>query len=194
MHINKQQMTSRSWVEGMRGTGQVLMILLGLLGGWQPCQAAEFPCTSTGGVGDVDCLIAAIKAANANGEANTIHLAAGTYTLTTVDNTTDGFNGLPSVTSALTIRGATATTTIIERPASAPGSAPAFRLVHVTASGNLTLDRVTLRGGQAEGVGAGSRRGGGLFNQGGTVTLTQSTVAGNGAAEGGGGSAIKEAR
>ena len=41
------------------------------------------------------CLIAAINEANANGEANTIRLEAGTYTLTAVDNRTDGPNGLP---------------------------------------------------------------------------------------------------
>jgi hypothetical protein len=41
-------------------------------------QAAEF----AGPAGDMSCLIAAIHAANANGEANTITLAAGTYSLT----------------------------------------------------------------------------------------------------------------
>ncbi|HEX2276567.1 MAG TPA: hypothetical protein VHN13_05500 [Candidatus Tectomicrobia bacterium] len=65
--------------------------------------AAEFACAE----GDVTCLINAITAANANGEANTITLAAGTYTLTAVNNTTvDGPNGLPSITSPLTITGA----------------------------------------------------------------------------------------
>jgi hypothetical protein len=65
--------------------------------------AAEFACAER----DVACLIGAIAAANANGEANTIILAAGTYTLTAVNNTTvDGPNGLPSITSPLTITGA----------------------------------------------------------------------------------------
>jgi hypothetical protein len=65
--------------------------------------AAEFACAE----GDVACLIGAITAANANGEANTITLAAGTYTLTAVNNTAvDGPNGLPSITSPLTITGA----------------------------------------------------------------------------------------
>ena len=45
-------------------------------------QAETFRCRA----GDVPCLIAAINAANANGEANTIRLAAGTYTLTAPDN------------------------------------------------------------------------------------------------------------
>jgi hypothetical protein len=65
--------------------------------------AAEFTCLG----GDVACLISAITAANANGETNMITLAAGTYTLTAVNNTTvDGPNGLPSITSPLTITGA----------------------------------------------------------------------------------------
>ena len=45
-------------------------------------QAKTFRCHA----GDVPCLIDAINAANANGEANTIRLAAGTYTLTAADN------------------------------------------------------------------------------------------------------------
>ena len=133
--------------------------------------AATFTC----GAGNVDCLIAAIHEANANGEENTITLAAGTYTLTTVDNDTDGPNGLPSITSALTLEGAGADTTILARAT----RGPEFRLVHVAASGNLMLDKVTLRGGL-------SGQGGGLFNDAGTVTLTQSTVAENNASEGGG--------
>jgi hypothetical protein len=123
------------------------------------------------------CLIAAITAANANGQPNTIRLAGGPYTLTAVDNDTDGPNGLPSITSPLTIRGADGGTTILEREQ----AAAAFRLVHVAASGNLTLDRVTLRGG------AHGEPGGGLFNNAGVVTLTRSTVTKNTASNGAGG-------
>jgi hypothetical protein len=54
--------------------------------------------------GDVHCLIVAIDQANANGQPeNTIRLETGTYTLTNIDNETDGPNGLPSITSTLTI-------------------------------------------------------------------------------------------
>ena len=60
-------------------------------------QAADFACAS----GDVACLIDAINQANANGEANTITLEAGTYTLTAAADNTGGFFGLPSVTSTL---------------------------------------------------------------------------------------------
>jgi hypothetical protein len=139
-----------------------------------PVQAKTFHC----GAGDVACLIAAITEANANGQKhNTIRLEAGTYTLTTVDNNTDGANGLPSVTSPLTIRGAGADGTTIERDA----NAPVFRLVHVAAGGHLTLSGLTLRGGNS------NRSGGGLNNVGGTVTITKTTFAGNQARLGGGG-------
>src|SRR5262249_23627969 len=119
------------------------------------------------GAGDVPCLIDAINEANANGTKNTIRLDAGTYTLTAVDNTPNNPNGLPSVTSTLTIRGAGADTTRIERDS----SAPRFRLLHVAAAGVLTLQGLTLSGGGPLGEG--------LLNQGGTVTLMKTTVADN---------------
>ena len=52
----------------------------------RPGEAADFSCRN----GDVACLITAINMANANGQANTITLKAGTYTLTAVNNNTDG--------------------------------------------------------------------------------------------------------
>jgi hypothetical protein len=104
-----------------------------------PVRAKTFHC----GAGDVQCLIDAITEANANGEENRIRLDAGTYTLTDVDNDTDGPTGLPSIPHTLTIQGAEADTTILERSA----SAPSFRLLHVAASGSLTVMGVTVRGG-----------------------------------------------
>jgi hypothetical protein len=103
--------------------------------------AAKFTCPA----GDVACLIDAINTANANGEANTITLEAGTYTLTAVDNTTIGIgpSGLPLVTSALTLRGAGAEATSIARDA----SSPSFRLVTIAAEGILTFEKLTLQGG-----------------------------------------------
>jgi hypothetical protein len=152
--------------------------------------AAEFACAG----GDVACLIAAITAANANGEANTITLAAGTYTLTAVNNTTvDGPNGLPSITSPLTIMGADipagvgnitiglGNITVGQNPGTGVGvgnlnpptiieqalGAPDFRLVHIAETGTVVLDRLTLRGGA-----------GALANHG-TLTLANSVLAGN---------------
>src|SRR5262245_48215473 len=93
-------------------------------------QAETFPCAA----GDVHCLIVAINHANANLQPqNTILLEAGTYTLTNIDNNTDGPNGLPSITSTLTIT-ADKTATIARDP-----NALNFRLLHVGTSGRLTL-------------------------------------------------------
>ena len=97
--------------------------------------------------GDVSCLIAGIQAANADVRPDTIVLASGTYSVTMpVADLTFGFGpkALPSITSALTIRGAGADDTVIERSASASSS---FRLFTIEAAGNLTLEGVTLRNG-----------------------------------------------
>jgi hypothetical protein len=151
----------------------VAVAALGLmLGIPHPAQAKAFH----SGAGDVPCLMAAITAANANGKKNTIRLAAGTYTLTDVDHTTDGPNGLPSITSTLTIRGAGAETTTIE-------SMGAGRLVHVAASGRLTLRGLTLQGGRAS---SSSGAGGAILNHGGRLTLIHVTLDRNSAAFGGG--------
>ena len=103
-------------------------------------QAKTFQCRAT----DTPCLIASMIEANTNGQKeNEIRLEAGTYPLTAVNNTTDGLNGLPSVTSTLTITGERAEATMIARAA----SAPEFRLLHVAATGSLRLKQVTLQGG-----------------------------------------------
>jgi hypothetical protein len=78
VHINKQQMTGSSVGMGIRRRGWVLGMLLGLLGGWQLSQAADFTCPA-GDAAAVACLINAINTANANGETNTLTLAAGIY-------------------------------------------------------------------------------------------------------------------
>ena len=127
-------------------------------------QAKTFSCDA----GDVTCLIDAINQANANGEQNTIRLQAGTYPLTAPNNVE---NGLPVITSRLTITGEGAETTIIERDA----SAPAFRLFMVAESGTLSLERLTLRGG---GDFSAVNSGGAIFNSG-TLTVTQSTITDN---------------
>jgi hypothetical protein len=162
--------------------------------------------------GDVACLRAAIHAANTHGDARTLTLEAGTYTLTAVDNWTDGANGLPSIQGTVTIRRA-APPTMVERevtPSQTPedvlitstmpptiieraAGAPFFRLFHVAATGTLTLDGLTVAGGNIAGEGGGLLNrgrvvlmhstftdnagdyGGGLSNEG-VLTLTQSTI------------------
>jgi hypothetical protein len=153
----------------------LLAVLSGLLAlpRHSPAHGVEFTCAA----GDVACLIDAINQANANGEANTITLEAGTYTLTASVSPPAPGNGLPVITSTLTITGQGAETTIIERDP----SAPPFRILHVAAAGSLTLRRLTIRGGEGGGVG-----GGGILNIGGTLALAHTTVANNGAVQVGG--------
>ena len=174
-HESRLGGTGGGWTY-MRIGGQVIVFFLLALALIPPAQAAVFNIPA----GDVAALINAINTANGNGEEDTINLAAGTYILTAVDNDTDGPNGLPSITSPLTMHGAGAKSTFIERDASAPG----FRILHIAAAGVLELDGVTITGGVGEG-GEVFGDGGGLFNAG-ELTLTTSTVSGNTGLSGGG--------
>ncbi len=137
-------------------------------------------------VGGGCLLVDAITAANTNNAiglckagrgADTIVLpASSTHTLTTANNSTPyGPTGLPVVTSAITIAGKGSTIT-------RASGAPAFRLLGVSSTGNLTIRQTTLSGGAAAGS---DRTGGGVFNRG-KLTLSNSTVSGNTAADGGG--------
>ena len=111
------------------------------------------------GPGDVAGLIAAINKANGNGQSNAINLTASTYNLTAVNNFWYGPDGLPAISSTLTINGNGAT---LQRASSAPN----FRLFYVSGgfdglpAGSLTLNNLTLKGGVAQG-GNGSQGGGG---------------------------------
>ncbi|MEZ4868660.1 MAG: choice-of-anchor Q domain-containing protein [Caldilineaceae bacterium] len=100
----------------------------------------------------------------------------GDVTLYDVNNTTSGSNGLPPITSQITIEGAGFT---IARAASAPN----FRILLVEASGNLTLNNTTITGGN---VGDLSSFGGGILSTGGTLTISNSTISGNTGWHGGG--------
>ncbi|NEQ45309.1 MAG: DUF4347 domain-containing protein [Leptolyngbya sp. SIOISBB] len=128
---------------------------------------------------DAASLIAAITTANGNTETDTINLA-NNITLTAVDNATNGNNGLPAITAAerLTINGMGNT---IARDAAAPD----FRLVHVALGADLEINETTLSGGVANAGGAGDD-GGAIFNLG-TLTVNDSTITGNEAADDGGG-------
>ena len=108
--------------------------------------------------------------------ADTIKLPSdGLFTFTQSNDSTDGSNALPSITSTIAITGNGAT---IER--SDANGTPAFRLVHVSSSGELTMEGVTVRNGSAD-----ASNGGGLFNRG-SLTLENASVTDNSAINGGG--------
>ncbi|HEY2988121.1 MAG TPA: right-handed parallel beta-helix repeat-containing protein [Candidatus Binatia bacterium] len=104
--------------------------------------------------------------------ADTIVLpAASVHTVLTDYDFTYGATRLPAITSQITIQGNGST---INRKKSKLLS----RLIAVAASGDLTLDRVTLSGG-------GQYNGGAIINLG-SLTATNSTISGNTAVKGGG--------
>ena len=119
---------------------------------------------------------AAVDACTAGGGADTITLPAGDYVLTAIDNDTDGPNGLPSVSSDITIVGADATTTIVERDPLLGFNPPRFRVFRVAASGTLTLEELTIAGGFLHDDGD---NGPGIFNAGGALHITSSIVSDN---------------
>jgi hypothetical protein len=144
--------------------------------------AVAVPCSGSGG--GASGLVAAIKAANAHG-GGTIGLAAAcTYTLSTRDNGTDGGNGLPVITSPITLSGHS-TTTIARN--TAPTTA-AFRIFDVATSGRLTLNTLTVTGGKAGPIpGFDNAVGGAILAKAGTVQLLSVRVSGNTARDEGGG-------
>ena len=101
---------------------------------------------------------------------DTLVLRPGTYTLTQVYNDVEGADGLPAITSDITVRGHSATVT-----RSADPSTPAFRIFRVASGGTLTLRGLTISHGLAnQGYG-----GGGLRNLGGTLRLFDCVVRDN---------------
>jgi hypothetical protein len=137
----------------------------------------------------VSDLIADINAANAAGGSNTITLLANTtFTLTAVDNTTDGGNGLPVIAANdnLSIVG---NGDIIQR--STTSGTPAFRLFDVAGGASLALASLTLQGGFVNMGDAafGRERGGAVYDQGGLSlngVIVQNNAVTGGSAEGGG--------
>jgi hypothetical protein len=120
---------------------------------------------------DVAALKAAINTANTSGGSITLAPRC-VYTLTQVDNPDDG---LPEITGNVRIIG---DRTTIQR-----NSAESFRIFHVSQGGTLSLQSLTVRFGEAT---AASSNGGGIFNDRGTLHLTDATVRSNRAGAGGG--------
>ncbi len=151
---------------------------------------SAYPAVFTISSGDVAALISAINTANSNDVDDTINLQAGAYTLSLVHNTTDGNNGLPSITSKIAINGAGADTTNINTNF----EEEEFRIFHVAAEGTLSLNGLTIAGGSApenhflpdsshEDI---SQSGGGILNLG-ALTINNSVITDNTAFLDGGG-------
>lgn len=160
--------------------------------------------------GDVARLIEVIDIANANGEPDIIELGGqvaaragtqspeqigigfgGTYRLESLHNSTLGNNGLPVISSEITIRGRGA---VILRDEGLvctlnilPVAITDFRIFLVESGAKLILENVKLRNGCAN-VGLGIQRQGGAILNLGTTILNEATLSNNTA---GGGGAVR---
>ncbi|MBX3142996.1 MAG: hypothetical protein KF813_04510 [Trueperaceae bacterium] len=139
--------------------------------------------TNSGGTSGTNCTLRdAITAANTDAAVGGCRAGDGHDTivlptevvisLLAVDNSINGQNGLPSITSTITLLGNGST---IQRG----GTEAEFRIFHVGASGNLTLENTTVRNGHGGAVG-----GGGILVSSGRATIIASTVTENQAASG----------
>jgi len=164
------------------------LVILGMAVGTHWSKCAEFNIAN----GDVAGLKAAIIASNTNNEDDTINLAPnGNYVLTTVDNTGPvGPSGLPVIADdnghKLTISGFIAGTksTITRAP-----NAPAFRIFtlgNATSSNAIVLiDHLVITNGSAAAQG-GPSKGGAIYDSGRRSNVSDCTISGNSASEGGG--------
>jgi hypothetical protein len=167
--------SSNRFVRTWRLLVAVALLALGLVA-VSVAQAADPLIVADGDVYGDQGLVWAIQQANSTPGETVIELAEnGTYTLTAVDNTTYGPNGLPVITETVIIEGNGAT---IQRDASAEER---FRIFAVESTGTLALNDLTISGGFSDGSG------GGIFNNRfGRLNLTDSTVNDNRGAHGGG--------
>jgi CSLREA domain-containing protein len=144
--------------------------------GVTPAHAAGFIITKTAdtadGTCDTDCsLREAIIAANAAPGDDTITVPAGTYTLTIAGAGEDAAaTGDLDITSNITISGAGADSTIIEGGTSLGTSVD--RVFHIAGAFTVNISGVTIR----NGIG---NSGGGIMQQAGTLTITNSAFSGN---------------
>src|SRR5436190_10879989 len=126
--------------------------------------------------GDVQSLITALIIANTNSQPDIINLATnGIYSLTIVNNTTDGLNGLPSIVNDGSANGIliNGNGSVLQRePPSFPPGLGLLRILHIADGGILEMNRTTIRNGFAIAPGAG------IFNRG-RIVLNECTVSGN---------------
>ncbi|MCG8347220.1 MAG: PKD domain-containing protein [Chloroflexales bacterium] len=177
MHGAASPLNYRRVIAISRRVGVIVLVGLAYLF-WSGMDLPEAKAQATVAVPcDVDQLKAALNQANATRTPDTIVLApACTYTLTTADNHYNGFNGLPVITTTVTIQG--------NDSAIVRDSDESFRIFETTV--DLTLEDVTLRNGQAAGAGALGKDGGAIMASSGDLTLRNATVIGNQALDGGG--------
>ena len=174
------------------GQGQGLAATIPVAAGVAPDVNADGMCslieamhnandTTTGGQPYTDCDPGDTGTGAAG--ADTIALPTNsTQTLTVVDNGNptgaDGSNGLPLITTTMTIEGNDST---IVRDS----GAPAFRIMRVQSTGDLTLRETTVSGGQTSAVG-GAGLGGGIRSEG-PLRIEDSTITNNTSDQAGGG-------
>lgn len=171
-------------------TRNILLLCIGFGLAWNtailPAQAATFTVNTTldavdTNAGDGVCLTAtntctiraAIQEANALAGNDTVTIPAGTSTLSLAGADDIAAVGDLDITSTMIITGASATSTSINANS-------IDRVFHVTSSGNLTLNTLTITGGLA------SADGGGIHNAG-ILTITGVIIKNNITAAGGGG-------
>ena len=155
---------------------RVALTLLTILFGIGAAQAAVYTVDTTADNAALsactgspnDCsLRSAIANANLNGQADTINFDATVFAAHQTINLNDGFSILPD--GKLTISGPAAGVTL-----SLANSNLSSRRVFTldSANANLEISHLTLTGGRG-------LVGGGIYNDGGTVTLNDSTISGN---------------
>ncbi len=115
--------------------------------------------------------------ANTNGQDDTINLAAGgTYTLTTVNNTETGANGLPIVRTdsghSITFNGSRSTIT-------RASNAPDFRIFQIAAGSIVMMNGIIIDGGSIEEASGFGANGGGININTAAVTMVGCTLIGN---------------
>ena len=183
----------------MRATPTILLVccLCGALG--PRAYSATFTVTTTvdeddgtidPGMGEGTSLREAINAANAGADDDTIEfeasLAGAVLEITMFDDGVDvgefGPTALLASTRFSIVAPAEGANMRIRRTGGSE-----FRLLHVTPTGNLSMERVNLEEGLARGGTGADGKGGGIYNEG-EVTLVACTVSGNAAVGGDGGS------
>ena len=130
----------------------------------------------------------AITNANADNQSGSTDCAAGSgadVITFAADYTITLGSQLPAITSNITVNGNGAANTMIQ--ANAALNTATYRVLEISAAGNLTLDGVTVRHGRCNGSCAtGTNNGGGMYNNGGSSTLTNVTFSANTASLDGG--------